>query len=296
MRLLAEHELTVAELVAVTRLPQPRVSTHLRRLRDAGLVEDRRNGGSSFYSLSGSGWSHAAAVAWREVLSRTADPVLSEDADRLLQVLDARTSEHGWVDSVAGDMARHYSPGRTWESLIRGLVGLLDLGHVVDLASGDGAVAELLAPRARRVTCVDANARAVEAGQRRLGELPHVRFVQGDMHEVPVASGDADQVLLLQALPYARDPLRVLTEVSRILRPGGRVACVALRAHIHADAVARYDHVNLGIEPDALAALATSVGLEVTHCAPGSRERRPPHFETVVLHARKPPLVAGAAG
>ena len=53
-----------------------------------------------------------------------------------------------WADQVAGDMERHYSPGRTWDTLARTLMPLLTLGQVLDVASGDGALAELLAPRA----------------------------------------------------------------------------------------------------------------------------------------------------
>ena len=55
LRLLAREELTVAELVQVTQLPQPRVSTHLGRLREASLVRDRRDGGSSHYRLAREG-------------------------------------------------------------------------------------------------------------------------------------------------------------------------------------------------------------------------------------------------
>src|SRR5262252_462569 len=52
LALLAEHELTVSELVAVTELAQSRISTHLGKLKDAGLVLDRRVGSSSFYRLN----------------------------------------------------------------------------------------------------------------------------------------------------------------------------------------------------------------------------------------------------
>ena len=52
MRLLAlleQEELTVAEIAAVLHLAQPRVSTHLAKLREAGLVRDRRAGVSVYY-------------------------------------------------------------------------------------------------------------------------------------------------------------------------------------------------------------------------------------------------------
>src|ERR1700761_8713302 len=50
--LLRDRELNVTELVRVTGIPQPRVSTHLGRLRDAGFVRDRRKGSQSFYALA----------------------------------------------------------------------------------------------------------------------------------------------------------------------------------------------------------------------------------------------------
>ena len=52
LALLEREELTVAELSAVTRLAQPRVSTHLARLKEADLVRDRRAGVSAYYRFN----------------------------------------------------------------------------------------------------------------------------------------------------------------------------------------------------------------------------------------------------
>ena len=49
--LLRDRELCVTDLVRVTGIAQSRVSTHLGRLREAGLVRDRRKGSQSFYGL-----------------------------------------------------------------------------------------------------------------------------------------------------------------------------------------------------------------------------------------------------
>ena len=51
LALLEDNELTVAELTAVLELPQSRVSTHLGRLKEAGLLRDRRAGVSSYYTV-----------------------------------------------------------------------------------------------------------------------------------------------------------------------------------------------------------------------------------------------------
>jgi DNA-binding transcriptional ArsR family regulator len=50
MALLAREELSVAKLVGVLQVPQSRLSTHLDRLKEAGLLRDRRAGPSTFYA------------------------------------------------------------------------------------------------------------------------------------------------------------------------------------------------------------------------------------------------------
>src|SRR5690554_7669836 len=65
LALLEREELTVAELSAVTRLAQPRVSTHLARLKDAGLVRDRRAGVSAYYRFEEEPLDPALRELWR---------------------------------------------------------------------------------------------------------------------------------------------------------------------------------------------------------------------------------------
>jgi ArsR family transcriptional regulator len=50
--LLAEHDLCVCELVNALELPQPTISRHLMVMRDAGIVEQSKEGRFSFYRVS----------------------------------------------------------------------------------------------------------------------------------------------------------------------------------------------------------------------------------------------------
>ncbi len=289
MRLVAlveREELTVAELAAITRLAQPRVSTHLAKLKEIDLVRDRRAGVSAYYRFN-SDADPLLTRLWTELRAGADDALLRADATRLPAVLAQRAREANWADSVAGDMERHYSPGRTWEALARSLGLLLELGDVLDLASGDGVLAELLAPRARSITCVDASPRVVAAARRRLAPLANVRVLEGDMHALALEPG-FDLVLSMHALTYSDAPARALAESARLLRPGGRLLVATLARHAHRTAVAPFDHRNLGFAPDELAALATDAGLRVRSCSAAARERRPPHFEVVTLLAEKP--------
>ncbi|MHC4958522.1 MAG: metalloregulator ArsR/SmtB family transcription factor [Planctomycetota bacterium] len=283
LALLEREELSVAELTRITRLTQSRVSTHLGKLRDAGLVRDRRAGAFAYYSVV-TDMPAEARRAWTVVRDTARDPLLEQDARRLREGLP-------WADSVAGQMERHYSPGRTWQATLRGLVGLLDLGRVLDVASGDCALAELVAPHARSVTCLDLSPRVLAAGRRRLADagLAHVGFCQADMHALPFDTGSFDHVLMMACLCYAAEPARALAEAARVLAPGGRLIGVTLRSHGHLEHSERYDHIHPGYEPEALGAMLEGAGLAVDRCAVTARERRVPHFEVVTLHARKPP-------
>lgn len=285
LALLRREELTVAELVRATGLPQPRVSTHLRRLREADLVCDRRMGSSSYYGLPDNGWDSSVEAVW-SALGGVEDPLLTSDLSRLEAVIEARSTEAvTWADMVAGRMERHYSPGRTWQSLGRGLAGLCRLGTVVDVASGDGALAELLAPRAQRITCVDLSDAVVQAGRRRLAHLNNVSFIQGDMHALPLESDSADQLLLLAALCYSERPGVALAEAARVLRPGGTLVLVDLCEHPHSEFVADYGHRQIGFSIRQVREWLEQQNFTVELCAPTGRERRPPHFELFTAYA-----------
>ncbi len=285
--LLEQEELSVAELAAITQLAQPRVSTHLARLKEASLVIDRREGTFVYYRIASPPDDAGLAALWAVLRESGSDPLVQQDLERIPQVIRARSGDT-WADSVAGDMERHYSPGRTWEATARGLARLIAPGDVLDIASGDGVMAELLAPVARRMICVDISEKVVEAGRRRLQGADNVRFEVGDMHDLPVPQASFDTVLLMHALTYTEKPAVVLAQAVRALRPGGRLLAVTLAEHRHEKAVQPYNHANLGFTPKRLRKLATDAGLDVAFCDLSAIEKRAPNFSVITLHGRRP--------
>ncbi len=288
LALLRREELTVAELAAVTRLAQPRVSTHLARLKEAGLVRDRRSGVSSYYRFNDDDLDPAQQALWTALSGGAEDPLLRQDGERLAVVLATRASDENWADSVAGDMERHYSPGRTWEALARAALPLLAPGDVLDIASGDGVLAELLAPHAKSYVCVDASERVVAAARERLKPHRNVRVLIGDMHKLDLPAASFDLALMMQALTYAEHPAAAVAEAARLLRRGGRLLITSLARHEHRNAVAPYGHSNLGFSTRELEKMAEKAGLKVLECNAVTREKRAPHFEVISLHALKP--------
>ena len=287
LALLEREELTVAELSSVLRLAQPRVSTHLAKLKEAELVRDRRAGVSAYYRLNSELESKQSALlaALKESIE---DALLHDDLARLPSVLAQRAREQNWADSVAGDMERHYSPGRTWEALARSMLMLLQTGDVLDIASGDGVLAELLAPRAKSVLCLDASERVVGAARERLKKISNVEVQVGDMHKLALGARRFDLVLMMHALTYSEKPAQAVSEAAHVLKPGGHLLVCTLGSHAHRNVVEPFDHRNLGFKPDELRGFARKAGLKVIACEHITRERRPPHFEVLTLLAIKP--------
>ncbi len=288
LALLAREELTVAELSAITQLAQPRVSTHLAKLKEAGLVRDRRAGVSAYYRFDEDNLDAAQRELWRSLREGSDDPLLRQDAERVPSVLASRAADQNWADSVAGDMERHYSPGRTWEALARTALPLLETGDVLDIASGDGVLAELLSPHAKRYVCVDTSARVVAAAGQRLRRFPNVEVREGDMHALPFKDNSFDLVVLMHALTYAVKPAQAVAEAARVLRRGGRLLLSSLGKHEHKAVVESYGHVNLGFTEKELRKFAEKAGLDISAAETVTRERRPPHFEVISLTAVKP--------
>lgn len=283
LALLEEHELSVAELVAITELPQSRVSTHLGRLREAGLVHDRRAGASSLYRVNAA-MPPAASTLWRLLRTRLEDATLRADATRREALLAARDAD-SWSEAVAGEMERHWSPGRTWEALVHGLSALLSLGDVLDVGCGDGWTARLIAPQARSYTGVDRSDKVLAAAARRTQGLENVTLVPGEMRALPFDDASFDQVLLFHVLTHADDPQRALHEAARVTRAGGRVVIVSLAAHAQLALTAPYGHRHAGFSPRTLRSMLRAAGLEPRRCEVTSRERKAPHFEALTAIA-----------
>ncbi|HEY0711582.1 MAG TPA: metalloregulator ArsR/SmtB family transcription factor [Polyangia bacterium] len=283
--LLRERELCVTDLVRVTGIAQSRVSTHLGRLREAGVVRDRRQGAQSFYALSEETLPESARLVLTEATT-SSDPTLLGDKKRLAELEAERRG--GLPESAADDLERYYSPGRTWQSLAAGIAALLDLGDVLDVGSGDGAAAGAVAPYCRSLTCVDTSARLIDAAKDRLAKFPNARARVADVHELPFAEASFDTVLVFHTLTYAEQPARALAECARVLRPGGRLVLLCLDEHNQHEVTARYGERHPGFSPRAVRALLRAAGLDVVNAEVACREAKKPHLQVVLAIADKP--------
>jgi SAM-dependent methyltransferase len=77
------------------------------------------------------------------------------------------------------------------------------------------------APRWRRAVAVDPIARAYAEEGILPAAASHVTYIEAPGERVPLASEFADLVIIENALDHVSDPAAVLSEIGRLLRPGG---------------------------------------------------------------------------
>ena len=93
--------------------------------------------------------------------------------------------------------------------------------RVLDLATGEGYGAAMLAERAATVTGVELNESAVHHASSKYTR-GNLRFVRGSMIDVPIEGvAKFDLVTCFEALEHVREQDQLLREVKRLLAPGG---------------------------------------------------------------------------
>ena len=112
---------------------------------------------------------------------------------------------------------------RAWKRLLVAALPELPAPVCLDLACGTGDICLQLAARypQGRVVGLDLTAAMLDLAARR-GTPPGLLYLQGDMHDLPLATASCDLVTGGYALRNAPDLVRAIVEIARVLRPGGQ--------------------------------------------------------------------------
>jgi ArsR family transcriptional regulator len=293
LRVLAQDRFNVTELTGILGVAQSGVSRHLGLLKESGLVVEEPEGGYVYYRLAADeGRANGQGPLWglldAEFAGASADAAVQQDEARRHEVLRHR-KEHF---ETHGDI-RQLVPGRSWAAWARALGHLLPALDVADIGCGEGYLTLETARWARTVFGIDRSEAVLERA-RALAARRHVtnvRWKKGDLARLPLRDNAVDVVLLSQALHHAAVPDDTLTEVVRVLKPGGRLLLLDLRKHDQKWVSTKLGDRWLGFTEAELERLLRSAGLRNIRVQVGAKQSGDP-FVVLIASGTKPGLTA----
>jgi len=291
--LLRQEEMSVAELQDVLSLPQSNISAQLSKLKNAGLVSDRRSGKNRLYRLEEpSAKEREAHEHFLSLLSAAGGEIkeTKRDATALKIVRKKRANAaQSYFDALAGKFGRHYIPGRSWKALGETLIKLIPPLVIADLGAGEGTLSQLLAQRAKKVIAVDNSKEMVAYGAELAKKhgCTNMDYRIGDIEDPPISPDSVDLAIFSQALHHAPNPAKAIHAAHKILKRGGRLVILDLLKHQFEKARELYADVWLGFSEVELHDFLERSGFKHIETSIVHRESRSPHFQTVLAMAEK---------
>lgn len=110
---------------------------------------------------------------------------------------------------------------QAWRFRLYRQVGLWQALSVLDVGCGTGVITEEIAQHTRgKVTGLDVDQAMIEEATKRVTD---VDWKVGDAHDLPFAEGQFDLVICNFLLLWAREPARIVREMARVVKKGGKV-------------------------------------------------------------------------
>lgn len=269
LALAAAEELAIGELAQLLGESQPNVSRHLKSLRSAGLLAERKEGTRVFVRLGNDVQDDAVVADALKAgsslckadgsLNRIADVVRGRDADarRLFEEKDADAT--GWPSELSAYL-----------SVLAPLIG--KRGLAVDVGTGDGGLLEVLAPVFERVVGIDRSAKQLSIARARLQRrgFGNVDLRQADLDDPSLEElvGAADVVFAARVLHHAPRPAVAVKTLARWVAPGGTLVVLDYMAHADERLRTEWADAWLGFEAAELEAMFAQAGLLQTTVMP----------------------------
>jgi demethylmenaquinone methyltransferase / 2-methoxy-6-polyprenyl-1,4-benzoquinol methylase len=167
----------------------------------------------------------ASRTAVSGTLSVVATPTSArkQHALELFEELPARYDELGAALSFFQDPR--------WRRAMVATVAADPEDRVLDIAAGTGLVSRALVERyGCRVVGLDQSAAMLSRARAKLAADPvlaeRVELIEGEAESLPFADAEFDHLTFTYLLRYVDDPAATLRELARVVRPGGRIACL----------------------------------------------------------------------
>ncbi|NDV20207.1 metalloregulator ArsR/SmtB family transcription factor [Pseudodesulfovibrio sp. JC047] len=264
VNVLLEYELNVGEIVQVMEMGQSRISRHLKILSESGLVDVRRDGLWAFYRASEEGQGREFLDGIGSLLAGESD--FQRDRNRADRVIRERTAEtRQFFDDIASD----------WDRMTAEVLGELNLGREIqvrlpectcaaDIGCGPGDMLEILSKTSDIVIGVDNSPKMLELAEARFSQDTSMSLRIGEMTHLPLRDWEADCTVVSLVLHHLARPLDALTEISRVLKIGGRLIIAEFDQHENERMRSEYGDRRLGIPREKMVEWLEKARFDVT--------------------------------
>jgi DNA-binding transcriptional ArsR family regulator len=269
MRLLDQQELSVSELCSILQMPQSTVSRHLKVLVDEHWIESRRDGTNHLYRIEREPWSEPRVSLWQWVRQQADTPTAELDQQRLASVLASRSRSEAFFTSAAEqwDKLRVELFGSQLDAVT--LAATLPANAVVgELGCGSAPLCQLVAPFVAAAYAIDNSAAMLAAARAPLSQYSNVHLRSGSLTELPLEDAQLDAAWLVLVLAYLPDPIAVLREAARVLKPDRPLVIVDLLPHERAGYRVEMGHLRLGVSREEMADWLKQAGLQLNRYFP----------------------------
>lgn len=262
---LSRGELTVQDLTAILDLGQSKVSHHLKLLTEAGVLAVKPQGTWNYYRIVED--NTLFSFLWAEILPRFESlPAHRTDMAALNLFRERRRRQNlEFFEQHAqdwDDLAQNVLPTPDYRS---DLLKLIPDGCVVaELGVGTGGLLSQLVNRSNRLVGIDHSAAMLAEARRRLtsvGKSCDLRL--GEFAHLPLADSEIDIALMNMVLHHVQQPVEVLREVFRVLKPEGKIVIADLLQHQHDAVRSSMADIWLGFQPDELSTWLSEAGFVV---------------------------------
>lgn len=144
--------------------------------------------------------------------------------------------------------------------IIDEFIGNAPIHHALDAGCGRGLYTRTLIQRSQKVTALDYSHSSIETLKRRLGHLSHLFLHQGSATDLPFGDQQFDLVIHCEVLEHIEDDHKVLSELFRVLQPGGRLV---ISVPVPPAPIDDEEHVREGYTLEEISQLLNGTGFKI---------------------------------
>lgn len=250
LSMLNEFELNVNEVVQVVDMVQSGVSRHLKILVESGLLISRRDANFIYYSAAKTDIAEKVTSLIKEY--QWEDLVYKQDLEAARNIIQERKNNiRQFFNTIAPQ----------WDELKKEVMGDLNLDgiikekigrttNILDLGCGTGALLETLAQgETMALIGVDSSPQMLEQARSRLSGNPHADLRLGELEHIPLRSNAVDSAVMNMVLHHLSQPGQSISEVWRVLKPGGVFILTDFQKHENKDIIQKMGGAWSGFEP-----------------------------------------------